>query len=381
MSARIRYTIPVLILFLSLFLSCRNGQKETNTASGNCMKYARYIQITEEDGHYNVRLSNPWDSTKILHQYTLIRKGSSVPENNEGEIIEIPIDRIAVFSSVHAAILESLGAEDRITGICEPEYLTSEHLKRLVKENRITDLGPAATPDIEKILDIDTRFIITSPLENSSIGGLDKTGLPIIEGIDYMENTPLGRSEWIKFFALLIGKENVADSIFNKVETRYMELKNRTAQLENRPSLMTDTKYGNTWYISGNDSYMVNMYKDAGATYLFDEITGSGSKPMNFEYVMDKAINADYWIIKYYNRKYMSYDDLEKEYPLYSRFSPFINRKIYACNTAYSRYYDDIIIHPEYILEDLIKIFHPELTADTTLFKNRKQHYFMSLGL
>lgn len=378
MKTALKYLYALLIIALSaMCASCSSCSDGNNCprAITTTLEYSNFVALENFENYSTAVIKSPWDSTKVLQSYTFIKKGSAKPKEILGTLIEVPIDNIIVFSSVHAAIIEALGAEEKIIGICEPEYLTSSKLKRLVASGKIADLGPASAPNIEKIIDIDGRFLITSPLENSGMGGIQKLNLPIIEGVDYMENTPLGRTEWIKFYSVLLDKEELADSIFNSVETRYLELSKLAKVAKNKPRLMTEYKYGNTWYLSGNDSYMVNMYKDAGAHYIFEEIKGSGSVPMSFEYVFDKAIDADYWIMKYYAQTDKNYESLQEEFPLYAKFSPYKSKNIYGCNTAVSSYYDDIVIHPEYILEDLIKIFHPEL------FENKiKTEYFKNLS-
>ena len=98
-------------------------------------------------------------------------------------------------------------------------------------------------PDIERIIALNPEAILLSPFENSGgYGKLDKLHVPIIEAADYMESSPLGRAEWMKFYGMLFKKdgnapktalaascEPKADSLFAKIEKEYLKLKAEAA--------------------------------------------------------------------------------------------------------------------------------------------------------
>jgi len=118
-----------------------------------------------------------------------------------------------------------------------------------------------------------------------------------------MESLPLGRTEWIRFYGLLFGKEAMADSIFRETEDRYLELKELAKTVTNRPAVISEKKFGSSWYMPAGDSYIAHLYTDAGADYIFKDLPGAGSTPLSFETVLDKAIHADIWLIKYNHTK------------------------------------------------------------------------------
>ena len=106
---------------------------------------------------------------------------------------------------------------------------------------------------------------------------------------------------------------------------------------------------------------MAHLIEDAGADYMFKDLPGAGSTPLAFETVFDKAIHADIWLVKYNQSSEMTYNDLRSEYTPYENFDAFKKKRIYTCNTGAVPYYEEFHIHPEYLLKDLIWIFHPEL--------------------
>jgi len=153
----------------------------------------------------------------------------------------------------------------------------------------------------------------------------------------------------------------LADSLFRSTEQRYLELKELTASISHRPTVFSEKRFGSSWYIPAGDSYVAHLFADAGADYLFKDLPGAGSRPMAFETVFDTAIHADFWLMKYNQAEELTYKELRREYTPYENFDAFKYRNIYSCNSGVVPYYEEFPIHPDYLLKDLVWIFHPEL--------------------
>ena len=370
------------ILLTATAISCGSGPGKDRDAENGAgtTQYARYLDILEHDGYTVVEVTNPWDTARLLHRYILVPQDSPVPSGTpEGTLIRTPIDRIIVYSSVHASILDALGASGRITGVCEPEYMTCPAVKEGIASGQITDCGNSVSPSIERIARAGGQVIIASPFENSGYGAAGKLGIPIIEAADYMENTPLGRTEWIRLFGALLDCQDRADSLFRAAEEEYNGIRNSIARHIDsdgsirRPTLVAERKYGASWDVPGGASYMARIYTDAGADYIFSNTATTANINMSFESVLREGIDADIWVLKYWSPRPMTYSSLKDEYSLYSRFRAFQEHHVYGCNTCSSTYYDDIVLHPAWILEDLAAIFHP------ALFPDHSQRYFKPL--
>jgi iron complex transport system substrate-binding protein len=230
------------------------------------------------------------------------------------------------------------------------------------------------SPDIEKIITVSPDAILLSPFNNSGgHGGLDKLGIPIVECADYMESDPLGRAEWIKLYGMLFGKESEADSIFSKVTETYTQIE-KEAQQETgtHPSLLYGLDNGGSWFIPGGKSYMAKMFASAGANYIFGETTHSGAEPFAFETVYDKGCNADIWLILGTEVADKTYKDLQR----FSNFKSYKEKRVYACNTTKTSFFDEIPFHPERLLKDLYVIFHSEKYGDV----NEYLHYYRKLA-
>lgn len=357
----------ILLGFAFWMVACTPSGKQTSSKealSSDRIQYAQGFTVQRFDTYTMVEVRDPWDSTRLLQlqRYLLVDRTKSVPGGlPKGTIVKVPVKDIVVYTSVHAAIIDQLHEINKVIGVCEPRYMDTPAIQEGIQAGRIADLGEATSPNIEKMIEIGAELVIASPFQNSSYGPVEKIGIPIIEGADYMEAFPLGRTEWIRFYGLLFGKEEMADSIFKETEQAYLSLKNLTVNIDKRPTVLSEKKFGSSWYIPAGDSYMAHLFEDAGADYMFKDLPGAGSTPLAFETVFDKAIHADIWLVKYNQSSEMTYNDLRSEYTPYENFDAFKKQRIYTCNTGIVPYYEEFPLHPEYLLKDLIWIFHPEL--------------------
>ena len=382
------YLIIALLLVAAL-PSCRNTGKagqESSVLKVDSVYYAHGFSIRYYKDCKVVSIRDPWDTLKVRKNYVLVDKERlarkapvEIPAEASGNavVIPVPVERAVIYTSVHAAMTEDLGCIDRICGVCEPEYIISPEILARVADGRIANLGMSTAPNIEKIIDMDTEVIIASPFENSGYGNAEKIGVPIVEAADYMEGHPLGRTEWVRFYGLLFGCRDRADSLFFETCSRYDSLKALVADIpqEKKPTVIMERKYGALWGVPGANSYVAIFHADAGANYIFSDLPGTGSVQLSFEQVLERAANADFWLLKYGTKQPLSYAALRAEYKPYSNFSAFKDGRIYTCNTLVTSYYDDITIHPDQILADLMYIYHPDLLPE-----HRLKYYFPMVG-
>mgnify|MGYP004649293627 FL=1 len=363
-----RYFLVIMTLFW--MAACSPSGKQVNrseTLSVDTIQYAQGFHIERFDEYVSVELSDPWDSTRILQRYLLVDRNKPMPEGlPKGTVVKIPARKVVVYTSVHASIIDQLQESQQIVGVCEPRYIAAPSVKAGLQSGQIVDLGEATAPNVEKMIEIGAEVVIASPFQNSSYGPVEKIGIPIVEAADYMEPLPLGRTEWIRFYGLLFQKEALADSIFRATEQRYLDLKALTAACHERPTVLAEKRYGSSWFVPAGNSYMAHLFADAGADYLFKDLSGSGSTPLAFETVFEKAVHADFWLIKYNRSDEMDYAELKAEYAPYENFDAFKNHRIYSCNTGRVPYYEEFPLHPDYLLKDLVWVFHPELLPDYT---------------
>lgn len=326
------------------------------------IKYAEGFDITRYPDYIRVDLRDPWDTTRLLHRYLLVDKKKDLSQSlPDGTLIRTPVDRMVVYSSVHGSMLDELGIAERIVGVCESEYISVPSIRDGIDSGLITDVGNSFSPDVEKIIDLSPEAILVSPFENCSYGRVEKLNIPIIECADYMENTPLGRAEWIRLIGLFTGRESQADSLFAAIERQYTELCQRVSGIKNRPTVIAEKKTGSTWFVPGGNSYMARLFADAGADYFWKDDKHAGSLALSFESVFDKAQSADFWLFKYSAPTDITLRTLASEYSPYSRFIAFEKGLVFGCNLTSNRFFEEVPLHPDLLLKDFILIFHPDL--------------------
>lgn len=368
------YRLIVFVFLLTFFLSCSHQKSSTAKEKGDTitLKYAENLTMVRFSNYTLVDLKNPWKQGKSLHRYIVLHNRHTVPSASlpQGTIIKQPISRSVVFGTAHASLLLMLKAHAQIAGVCDLKYMLLPNIHNQVKVGKIIDCGDGMMPNVEKIVEMGADALLVSPFENSGgYGALEKLGIPLIECADYMETSPLGRAEWMKFYGLLFGREKEADSLFQEVETAYLKSKKEVNQIAYCPSVLTERRTGTTWYVPGGRSTIAIMLKDAGAKYPFSDTSASGSIPMPFENVLEKAGESDVWIFKYNDKNNITRNELLAEYGGYRTLKAFKTQNIWACNASYKPYFEETPFRPDYLLKDFIILFHPS--------KNKQQlRYF-----
>lgn len=368
----------IMLAMTVLLLSACGGAGGTASTSAEgdtiALRYSSNLSLIDYGTYTLAQLRNPWDTAKVLHTYILVDKEEALPEAlPEGTLVRTPLSKAVVYSSVHCSLLKDFGALGSIGGVCDLKYIRLPEIEEGCRNGSIVDAGDGMNPDIEKIIDLHPDAVLLSPFENSGgYGRVEKLNVPIIECADYMETSSLGRAEWMRFYGLLFGKRQQADSLFAAVERNYNELKELVRPVSHAPSVMCDLKTSSTWYTPGGRSTIARIYADAGANYIFGEDTNSGSLPFPFEVIFERGQQADFWLIRYNQPADKTYSELEKEFAPYAGFRAFKERNIYGCNTARVPFYEEAPFHPDWLLKDLIKIFHPSLLEGYELRYYRK---------
>ena len=381
-------------LVVLLVVACQGGK----TASGEGgdtlqMKYAELLTIVKHnDGAYTEAIiENPWKKGTTLHKYILVPKGKEgdetvarlkddIRENatlqmgSHCDIVRTPLESNVVFTAPHCQLMYELGCKNAITGVCDKDYINIPDIKERVKlsdgtastsdtDKVIIDCGSSMQPDMERIIALKPEGLFISPFENSGgYGKLDKLHIPIIETADYMETSPLGRAEWMKFYGLLFKSEERSDSLFSSIEKEYLALKAEAANLPQGLSILTERKMGSVWYVPGGKSTMGILLKDANAKYIFADDTHSGSLAYGPERILSKGTQVDVWAFKYFGGKALSKNDLLAEYEGYKVLKAFNSNSIYQVDTSTQPYFELTSFHPEILLREFIILAHPKAT-------------------
>ena len=432
-----------------LMAACQGGKTAAADADAGDtleMKYAKLLTIVKhgdgEDASGNGEgadyqyaeaiVANPWKAGTLLHRYILIPKGKEGDETvarlalqrTSGmgcttDTVRTPVERSAVFIAPHCQLMYELGCQQAIRGVCDLNYINIPDVRKRAAsagkasagnasaQNSIVDCGSSMAPDIERIIALKPEAILVSPFENSGgYGKLDKLHIPIIEAADYMESSPLGRAEWMKFYGMLFGKDkNIsttaagkasgaaagkaseatagkaseatlpascelrADSLFAQIEKEYLKLKAEAGKLPKGLSILTERKMGNVWYVPGGQSTIGILLKDANARYIFSDDKHSGSLPMSPEQILAKGSQVDVWAFKYFGGAPLSQVQLLQEYDGYKALAAFNRGNIYQVDTSTVPYFELTSFHPELLLREFIILAHGERFGKLKFYK------------
>ena len=414
------------LLALLVLTACQGGKTTAGEAEeGDTlkMKYAKLLTIVKhgekgtaslnndaEGAEYQyaeVNVANPWKAGTLLHRYILIPKGKEGDEmvarlalqRTSGmgcttDTVRTPVERSAVFIAPHCQLMYEMGCQQAIRGVCDLDYINIPDVKKRAASagkaaagktsagNSIVDCGSSMAPDIERIIALKPEAILLSPFENSGgYGKLDKLHVPIIEAADYMESSPLGRAEWMKFYGMLFGNEEgksngisgscepKADSLFAKIEKEYLKLKAEAAGYPKGLSILTERKTGNVWYVPGGQSTIGILLKDANARYIFEDDEHSGSLAMSPEQILAKGKQVDIWAFKYFGGAPLSQAQLLQEYDGYKALAAFSRGNIYQVDTSTVPYFELTSFHPELLLREFIILAHGERFGKLRFYK------------
>lgn len=360
---RILYGLILSLTSLTL-LSC--GSRTSGFLGGGDsvqFKYATLPSIVSYDGFTVVTIANPWKEGKALHTYVLVPRDQQVPVHlPKGTVIRTPLEKAVVFTTVHCALLMDLGCRDKIAGVADLKYIKIPWIQRQAKRGHIADCGDGMNPLIEKIIDLHPDAILLSPFENSGgYGKLEDIGIPLVECAEYMEVSPLARSEWMRFYGLLFGCEKAANRLFAEVEKNYTNLKDRAQEAGQGRSVVVDSQVGSVWYVPGGRSTIGQMIADAGGRYPWADDEHSGSLSLPFETVLEEAFDTEVWMFRYDSDKPMSRERFLAQKDGYDQFRAFQSGELYGCNVRTSRFYEESPFRPDRLLNDFIQILHPEM--------------------
>lgn len=356
---------PVLLLFLTVILFSCGGKKGDHTVTpADITEYAELLRLTDADGYSVAEVVNPWDTTKLLGRYVMVKASAQLPDSlPEGTLLRTPLSRMIVYTSVHAGALDELGAIRSVGGVADAHYFKIPYIKEGLASGKVADVGSSSEPSAEKIMAARPMAVMASVYEGADLAVLERLGIPFLKMADNMERTPLGRAEWIRFIGRLVGKGAEADSIFKNVEREYTSLSQRVKGVKKRPTVLTENIYQGVWYIPGGASYQARIIADAGGKYLWEEDKSAGSLNLSFEQVAVKASDADIWMLKVYGIK-LTREKLLGMDRRYAYFKAVDRGGVWWSDTSVSQLYEEFPFHPELLLKDYIGIFHPELLAE-----------------
>ena len=300
-------TVKYLLLFSTMLLfACTFSVQAKEASSVSGLEYERSMELSYAEefsvdyykgGYALITIA---DSDKFL----VVPEGKEAPENMEENIavLKQPLENIYLVATSAMDFFVSLdGLESiRLSGTNENGWYIDE-AKKALKDGSILFAGKYNAPDYELILGencslaVESTMIYHTPEVKEK---LEQFEIPVLVERSSYESHPLGRTEWIKLYGVLLGKEEEAERVFKEQEKR-ME------------SVLSENNTGKTvafFYITTNglanvrksNDYVSKMIELAGGRYIFENLgendNALSTVNMQMEEFYAKAKDADYII-------------------------------------------------------------------------------------
>lgn len=379
---RTKYSISIITLLCLLLTSC-GGKKNIKMEDFNedvyTPQYSSGFYIKGVDGKESVIISvkNPWQGAEdVTTQLFVARNDENPPEGFIGQVLTGDAKRIVAMSSTHIAMLDAVDADNNVVGVSGIDYISNPDIQ--ARKDSIGDVGYEGNINYELLLSLDPDLVLLYGVNGASSmeGKLKELGIPFMYVGDYLEESPLGKAEWLVALSEVVGKRTEGEKIFTEIPQRYNALKNKVAETNLvSPKIMVNTPYGDSWSMPSTESYVARLIADAGGDYIYKKNTGNSSMPIDLEEAYKLTLEANMWLnVGMAN----SLDDVKNMCPKFTDTHCFISGNVYnnnlRTNTAGGNdYFESGVVNPDLILRDLIGIFHPELVGEDLVYYKQLQ--------
>ena len=364
------FFLKFIFLFSILLLGgCKQNSANSvvsKSTAKNEIQHAKGLEIYHYQGYSILKITRPWPDAKTPFTYILQEKNGSIPDSlQQYTRISVPIKSIVVTSTTHIPALELLGVENTLIGFPNTDFISSAKTRKRIDAGQVKEVGTNETLNAEILIDMAPEVIVSFGLNNSNptLDNLQKSGLKVLLNGDWNEQSPLGKAEWIKFFGALYGLDAKAKAIFSTIEKEYQTTLALAKKAKQKPTVLSGAMYQDQWFVPQGESWMALFLKEAQSNYLWANTTGTGSLTLPFETILEKAQKAEFWIAP---GDFTSLKEMNNSNPHYAKFDAFQNKKVYSYALHKGAkggilFFEWSSTRPDWVLKDLIAIFHPEL--------------------
>ena len=373
---RLHLVIGLFVLAITIVSCGGNGNSSVSTYADSIYlpEYASGFRILGAEGRSSVIIEsvNPWQGAdSVVTRLFIARDGEEPPQGFEGQVIEENARRIVAMSSTHIAMLDIIGETARVVGVSGMDFISNDAVRS--RRDSIGDVGYDGNVNYELLLSLQPDIILLYGTNGASgmEPKLKELGIPYVYIGEYLEDSALGKAEWIVAVAEIVGKRNEGIKAFSAIPERYNAIREKAADClkhTSRPKVMINLPYGDSWFMAPTGSYLVRLIEDAGGDYIYKKNNSNESRPIDLEEAFMLVSASDKWINVGQTR---SLDELRKNYPKFAATKPVLSGEVYnttgrvAANGA-NDYWERGVVEPAVVLRDMVMIFHPEL-ADSDL--------------
>ncbi len=370
------------LLFAVVLISCTR-EKATDTShttdslSNAVLRYAKGFHVSRIGNAKRVEVTYPFQGATAGYTYLLVPKGEEAPAHTDDvRVIYTPLESIVCTSTTHIPLLDYLDETDKLVGFPTTDYISSAKMRTRIENGQVAELGIDNELNLERLAVLSPDMVMgyTMSGDFGQFRKIESMGIPVVINGEYLEQHPLGRAEWIKFMALFFDREEMADSVFGAIERNYKQAMAASASAASHPTVLTGIVYGDAWFLPAGQNYAARLFRDAGFDYPWSDAPGNGFLRLAFESVYAEAHQADFWIG---TGSYRSLAEIRAADHRYTRFAPYQKKQVYNYDARQgarggNEFLELGYLRPDLILQDLVKISHPDLLPEHELFFHRK---------
>lgn len=296
----------ILLLIMSLLFVCTGKVQAAEADSLSGLVFEKSMELSYAEGFSVDYYKGGYSLITIKEggKFLVVPENKKIPENLDLNITVLtqPLKNIYLVATSAMDFFVSLDGLDslRLSGTDAKGWYI-EDAKEALEKGDILFAGKYSAPDYELILGekcdlaIESTMIYHTPEVKEK---LEQFGIPVLVERSSYESHPLGRTEWIKLYGVLLGKEEEAEAIFKEQEER-MEavLSDKNTGKTVAFFYITTTGYAN---VRKSNDYVSSMIQLAGGKYIFDDLgeneNALSTVNMQMEEFYAKAKEADYII-------------------------------------------------------------------------------------
>lgn len=302
-------------------------------------------------------------------QYVLVQCGAPAPALTgtlaRAQVIQLPVTSVFVASTTYLPLLVDLGRLDVLTGVANGDFVDDPAIAARIKSGKTIEFARVGQQtDVELIVSAHPSLMIQGGTSPAAVQARN-AGVPVVTNTSWLESTMLGRVEWLKYMAVFLNEEARAEAEYRDIAMKYRRVAGLAASVPSasRPLVMTGRSNRGIFLIAGGRSYVASLIHDAGARYIWDDNTDTGTPSIDLEAQIRRGRDADVWINGGGWRDRQSMIDDE---PRYAEFKAYRTGQVWVYErrqtpTGANDYWVRGFSHPDLVLSDLIKIFHPSL--------------------
>lgn len=367
-----------LLLGSALLLRACSGSPDPGTNVGSEVskqnsftRYASGYRIYDRGSYTLVEVLDPWQQSKdVIFTYILAENPGLLPDSIAVlPYIKTPVKRVITLSTTHVAMIDQLGSASSIVGLSGSDFVYSPDIRQGIESGRVKEVGYGQGLDFETIVKLEPDVIFLYGVEGNVMTIVEKLtdlDIPAVFCGEYLENHPLGKAEWIRFFSLFYDREVQASQFFDRVDSSYSALSELASARSSRPEVLNGLPWKDTWYMAGGKSFAAKFISDAGGDFLWRDNPSGQAVPLDLESVYLRAVNADVWINP---GAAGSLDDIRQLDARFGDLEVMKSGHVYNNNARTNSaggndYWESGTVRPDLVLADLIGIFHPDLLTD-----------------